>query len=44
MRVMRIDENSRFQLPEVYSCEGLAKVNTLDGYFIVLAKVFPARD
>lgn len=44
VRVMLIDEDGRFQPQEVYGCGDLAKVNTLDGCFIELAKVFPARD
>lgn len=44
MRVMLMDENGRLQLQEVYGCEDLSKGNTLDGYFVKLAKVFPARD
>lgn len=44
VRVMLMDEDGRLQLQEVYGCEDLAKVNTLDGCFIELAKVFPAKD
>lgn len=44
VRVMLMDEDGRFQPQEVYDCEDLAKVNTLDGCFIELAKVFPAKD
>lgn len=44
VRVMLMDEYSRFQLHEVYGREELAKVNILDGCFIELAKVFPDKD
>ena len=44
VRVMLMYEDSRFQLHEVYGCEELAKVNVLDGCFIELAKVFPAKE
>ena len=44
VRVMLMGEDSRFQLHEVYGCKELAKVNVLDGCFIELAKVFPAKD
>ena len=44
VRVMLMYEDSRFQLHEVYGCEELAKVNVLDGCFIGLAKVFPAKE
>lgn len=43
VRVMLLHEDGRFQLHEVYGCGDLAKVNTLDGCYIELAKVFPAR-
>ena len=44
VRVMLMDEDGRFQPQDVYVCEDLAKVNTLDGCFIELAKVFPDKD
>ena len=44
VRVILMDEDGRFQPHEIYGCEDLAKVNTLDGCFIELAKVFPDKD